>query len=132
MQRGDSAELSLEQTKRRFEQWRRKNCYGRIPHKLWHLAAAVAAVHGIELTAAQLCLDVNRLRQWMRSLGNDAPNASSAQVAHFVELPVLDQDTPECTLELEEPCGRKLRISLKGPATKQVVELGRMLIRSSP
>jgi hypothetical protein len=130
MQEYEAAGLSLEQVRRRFEQWRRRNCYGRIPHKLWHLAAAVAAMHGVELTAAQLRLDEERLRQWMRS--RDAVNASSAQPAQFVELPALDHGTSECMLELEEPSGRKLRISLKGAATRQALELGRMLCRSPP
>ena len=35
----------------------------------------------------------------------------------------------ECTLELEDKSGRKLRILLKGQATTQAVALGRMLWR---
>jgi hypothetical protein len=38
----------------------------------------------------------------------------------------------ECTLEIEEPSGRRLRISLKGPATAQALELGRALWKASP
>jgi hypothetical protein len=133
MQKYEAAGLRLEQARRRFEQWRRRNCYGRIPFDLWRCAAAVAAVHGLELTAARLRLDEDRLRQWMRRLENDAEDASSAQSSQFVELPSLDHgSTPECILELEEPSGRKLRISLKGAATRQALELGRMLWRSPP
>ena len=61
--------------------------------------------------------------------------------ATFVELPALpgaagranaSTGAAECTLEFEEPSGRKLRISLRGPATAQALELGRVLWRASP
>jgi hypothetical protein len=133
MQEYEAAGLSLEQARQRFERWRRRNGYGRIPFELWRFAAAVAAVHGLESTAARLRLDEDRLTQWMRRLDADAENASSAQAAQFVELPSLNHgSTPECILELEEPSGRKLRIALKGAATRQALELGRMLWRSPP
>jgi hypothetical protein len=133
MQEHEAAGLSLEQAGRRFEQWRRRNCYGRIPFDLWRFAAAVAAVHGLEATAARLRLDANRLRQWMGSPPQDGEVASSAHSSQFVELPLFDHGaTPECILELEEPSGRKLRIALKGEATRHALELGRMLGRSPP
>jgi hypothetical protein len=133
MQEYEAAGLSLAQAGRRFDQWRRRNCYGRIPHELWRFAAAVAKVHGVESTAARLHLAEDRLRQWVRRLGNDVEEASSAQAAQFVELPSFDDSsTPKCTLEFEEPSGRKLRISLKGTATRQALELGRMLWRGPP
>src|SRR6185369_4198890 len=101
MQAYEAAGLSLEQAGRRFEQWRRQNCYGRIPFELWRFAAAVAAVHGLELTAARLRLDEDRLRQWMGSPPDAADAASSAQSSQFIELPLLDHgSTPECILEL--------------------------------
>lgn len=137
MQAHEKAELSLEQARRRFEQWRRRNCYGRIPHELWQLAAATAVTHGAELTAANLGLNLERLKQWVQRHGKnreaaEASNAVSPSV-QFIELPPLNPDaTPECTLELEEPSGRKLRISLRGPATRQALELGHMLWRSRP
>ena len=129
----DVGDPRLEEARRRFDKWR-KRCsnYGRIPYDLWDLAASVAAVCGVERTAARLRLDEGRLRQWMCSLGEDAESADSAQAAQFVELPSLDHGPePECVLELEEPSGRKLRIALKGAATRHALELGRMLRRSA-
>ena len=56
------------------------------------------------------------------------PAAVAAEAPQFLELPPLLVGPPaECTLELEEPSGRKLRILLKGPATTQAAALGRML-----
>lgn len=118
----------LEEVGRRFQQWR-SSCrgQGRIPKALWELAAEAAAVHGLERTAARLQLRVGRLKHWMEQFGYAADGGSQAQ---FVELqPLLTGSTPECTLELEEPSGRKLRISLKGQATDQALELSEMLRR---
>lgn len=129
---------SLAEARRRFEQWRKfRGGGGRIPHELWMTAAEAAAEHGAEAVAAELDVDLGRLRHWMRSVDGGEPKGAAAT---FVELPPLagfaaipDAGPPaECTLELEEPSGRKLRISLKGPATAQALELGRVLWRASP
>jgi hypothetical protein len=111
--------------RRRFEQWRtfRGGC-GRIPHELWMAAAEAAAEHGAEAVAADLDADLGRLRHWMRSVDGGEPERAAAA---FVELPPLAGfagiadavSAAECTLEFEEPSGRKLRISLRGPAMRR-------------
>lgn len=130
---------SLAEARQRFERWRKVHggC-GRIPHELWMVAGNVAAEHGAEAVAADLDVDLGRLRHWMRCIDDGGPEAMPAT---FVELPRLpglagtadgDAAASECTLELEEPSGRKLRISMKGAATAQAMELGRVLWRGSP
>lgn len=128
----------LAEARRRFEQWRKfRGSGGRIPHELWMAAAEAAAEHGAEAVAADLDVDLGRLRHWMQIVDGGEPHGAAAA---FVELPPLagfagitDADSAaECTLELEEPSGRKLRISLRGPATAQALELGRVLWRASP
>lgn len=128
----------LAEARRRFEQWRKfRGSGGRIPHELWMAAAEAAAERGAEAVAADLDVDLGRLRHWMRSVAGGKPPGAAAA---FVELPPLAGSagmadagsTAECTLELEEPSGRKLRISLRGPATAQALELGRVLWRASP
>jgi hypothetical protein len=128
----------LAEARRRFEQWRKfRGSGGRIPHELWRAAAEAAAAHGAEAVAADLDVDICRLRHWMRSVDGGQPEDAAAA---FVELPPLAGfagipdagSAAECTLELEEPSGRKLRISLRGPATAQALELGRVLWRASP
>ncbi len=130
---------SLAEARQRFERWRKvRGGGGRIPHELWMAAVKAAAAHGAETVAADLDVDLGRLRHWMQIVDGGAPEAAPAT---FVELPALpgaagmaDAGTgaSECTLEFEEPCGRRLRISLKGPATAQALELGRVLWRASP
>lgn len=123
---------SLAEVKRRFDRWRRgcEGC-GRIPHELWRLAAEAAAAHGAEETAALLQLNVARLKQWMRGVA-DEPAPAPATQPQFVELPPLADAAPECTLELEDASGRKLRVSLKGRATAHAVEIGQMLWSTRP
>lgn len=128
---------SVAEAKRRFEQWRKfRGSGGRIPHELWMAAAEAATEHGAEAVAADLGVDLARLRDWMRIVDGGASDGAAA----FVELPALADfagvadagPAAECTFELEEPSGRRLRISLKGPATAQALELGRVLWRASP
>ena len=126
---------SLAEARRRFERWQKvRGCGGRIPHELWMAAAKAAAGHGTVAVAAELGLDLGRLRHWTRIVAGGVPEDAPAA---FVELPPLaglpeTGPAAECTLELEEPSGRRLRISLKGPATAQALELGRVLWRASP
>jgi hypothetical protein len=129
---------SLAEARQRFQQWRKfRGSSGRIPHELWMAAAEAAAEHGAKAVAADLDVDLGRLRHWMRSVEGGEPEGAAPA---FVELPPLANfagmadagPAAECTLELEEPSGRKLRISLRGPATAQALELGRVLWRASP
>ncbi|MCX6032039.1 MAG: hypothetical protein NT169_22425 [Chloroflexi bacterium] len=119
-------ESGLEKAKRRFDAWRRSHRWlGRIPNELWRLAADTAALHGVEATARRLLVDPARLKQWLPVV---QPAEAAADALQFLEFPPLVVGpTAECTLELEDTSGRKLRILLKGPATTQVVALGRML-----
>jgi hypothetical protein len=130
MQRQQPAcgEVSLDEARRRFDAWRRSHRWlGRIPKALWRMAAETAAVHGVEATARRLLIDPARLKEWLPVAGRAAGAADAPQ---FLELPPLLVGPPaECTLELEDPSGRKLRILLKGQATAQAVALGRMLWR---
>jgi hypothetical protein len=130
MQRQQPArgEVSLDEARRHFDAWRRSHRWlGRIPKALWRMAAETAAVHGVEATARHLLIDPVRLKQWLPVAG---PAAGAADAPQFLELPPLLVGPPaECTLELEDPSGRKLRILLKGQATAQAVALGRMLWR---
>jgi hypothetical protein len=91
------------------------------------LAAETAAVHGVEATARRLLLDPARLKQW---LPVGPPVEAAADGPQFLELSgLMVEPTAECTLELEDASGRKLRILLKGPATTQAMMLGRMLFK---
>jgi hypothetical protein len=126
----DASRERLEQVQRRVTQWRRsrKRRGGRMPNELWVLAAEAAASCGVEATASGLGLDAARVQDWMNRLGLEEGRAEQPK---FVELPPFPAGAPsECTVELEDLSGRKLRISLKGQAIAHVLELGPMLWRS--
>jgi len=123
------AGTSLDEAKGRFDAWRRDHRWlGRIPNELWRIAGEAAAVHGVEVTAERLLVDPSRLRQWLPSAGH--AEAEGVEAPQFLELSPLVVGPPtECSLELEDRSGRKLRILLKGQATTQAVAIGRMLWR---
>lgn len=126
------AEKRLEEVRRRLQKWRRGRWggRGRIPNELWQAAAEAAEACGIETTAARLQLDRRRLKQW---LDRREAQRERQEPIGFVELPPLPLGTAaECTLELEDPAGRKLQISLKGPATAEVLPLSQLLWREQP
>ena len=128
MQRHPTARAgaSLEEAERHFDAWRRSHRWlGRIPNDLWRMAAETATVHGVEATARRLRVNSARLKQWLQVVRHAEAAADAPQ---FLELPPLVVGpAAECTLELEDKSGRKLRILLKGQATTQAMALGRML-----
>ena len=76
---------------------------------------------GVRETALRLGLDVARLRQWTRAVGECRAVEAPPQ---FVELAPLALGTPaESPLETEDATGRKLRIWLMGSATAQPLRL---------
>ena len=105
----------LREAEQRWELWRlRCRGPGRIPKELWLLAAEAAAEQGVESTARKLRLNSERLEEWGAAWERTHPPAESAG-SEFVELPPVLWATPgECRVEVEEPSGRKLRISLNG------------------
>jgi hypothetical protein len=116
----------LAQAKQGFDRWRRdRGRNRRIPDGLWRMAAEAASIHGVHATARELRLNSTRLKEQLRSFGQDG---ASEKTPGFVEFPWLGATpVPECILEAEDGDGSKLRIHLKGEAISQAVSLGRML-----
>lgn len=114
---------SLARGRDRFEAWRRTRMEGeRIPDQLWTLAVKLAATYGLSRTAGALKLDYNSLKNHVESKGSD----SVAVAGTFVEfappsLPALG----ECVIELEDGCGARMRVHLRGCDVPDVVALGR-------
>lgn len=121
----------LAQAKQGFDRWRRGGKRrGRIPDRLWRMAAEAASIHGVHVTARALRLNPTRLKEQLHAL---APSQASQQTPHFVEIPWMGATpVPECILEAEDELGRKLRVHLKGSATAQAVSLAPMLWGSQP
>ena len=132
----------LMSTKRRRElparmegvRWTRE-VRSRIPESLWTAAVKMAEAYGIHRTAKSLRLDYYSLKK--RVEGRPAATASNvpaaAAGATFLELPAAawaGSGSGECTLELEDAGGAKMRGHLQGFAAPDLAALGRSFWQS--
>jgi hypothetical protein len=114
---------ALSRAQRKIEQWRQQHRpRARIPEELWREAAQLASAYGINRTARALRLDYYALKKHAAAateVGERAPE--------FVEiLPgAMPGSRPECTIELEEASGAKMRIRLQGGNLPDVADLTR-------
>lgn len=114
---------------RRLELWRRRRKHhSPIPEVLWSAAVQLAEEYGPSRTARLLRLSYDSLKKRMQAeaAGGAGSSAQSKQKAPpaFVELvgPVVGS-TRECTVELEQPGGAKMRFELKGVGAAELEAL---------
>jgi hypothetical protein len=119
----------LEGLRRRFERWRRsRKVRTRIPEPLWASAMKVAGRYGIHRTAKALGIDYYALKKRVEKASAVIASKMPAEVAktQFVELPTAAwPGCGECTLELEDAGGAKLRVHLKGFVAPDLAALTR-------
>ena len=132
----DALPARLKDLRRRFELWRRtRKVRSRIPEPLWAAAVKLAGRNGIHRTAKALRVDYyalkKRVEQNAVSAGAQQDPAVTASKtvtteAEFLELPAAAwPGSGECTLELEDAGGTKLRVHLKGFAASDLASLSR-------
>jgi hypothetical protein len=105
----------------------------RIPEPLWVSAVKLAGRYGIHRTAKTLRVDYYALKERVEqnagiSGRQQYPGGAStmAAEAEFLELPAAGwPGVGECTLELEDAGGAKLRVHLKGFAAPDLAALSR-------
>ena len=118
--------------RQRFERWRRtRKVRSRIPEPLWAAAVKLAARYGIHQTAKALRVDYYALKK--RVDGARAVTASKLPEAgaRFLELPAAAwAGSGECSLELEDADGAKLRVHLKGFEAPDLAALSRSFWQS--
>ena len=106
----------LERLRQRFERLRRtRKARSRIPDSLWTAAVKMAGAYGVNRTAQTLRLDYYGLKKRVEQKTVVAAKATESQdTARFVELaPFSSAGSCECSLELENVGGAKMRIQLK-------------------
>ncbi len=115
----------LEKLRRRFERWRGTHRpRSRIPEPLWASAVKMADTYGLNRTAKMLRLDYYVLKKRVEQDGVGLADPPEKGVATFLELaPSLSTAACECTLELENVGGAKMRVHLKGVATPDLAAL---------
>ena len=118
----------LKELSRQIEQWRRTRPYRMsMPETLWTLAAKVARQHGLARVARFTRLDYYSLKERIESLERSSSGTSVVKPT-FIELQPLPVDpVSECTIELEHPRGRRMRIHIKGAPMPDVTTLSRTL-----
>ena len=116
----------LEGVRRRFDDWRQNHrARSRLPESLWASAVKIADTHGIHRTAKALRLDYYSLKKRIEAKAAAGVGEGDA-VATFLELPSLGRvGAGECTLELEDSEGAKMRIYLKGCEVPDLAALAR-------
>jgi hypothetical protein len=118
----------LEAVRRRFGQWRRmRRTRSRIPDSLWAAAVKMAGTYGIHRTARALPVEYYSLKKRVEQHAAVARTRHEPQVAAtFVPLPpLLPASVCDCTLELEDAAGSKMRVHLKAAAPPDLAALSR-------
>ena len=138
--------VGLERLRRRFGRYRRtRKVRSRIPEGLWDAAARMAGRFGIHHTCEALRLNYYDLKKRVEKKAPAALATSKPKASRFIELlaPADNGDhsdhcraTPsvqaflpaggcDCTVELEDADGAKMRIRIQGMGTPDLAELGR-------
>jgi len=130
----------LEGVQRQFERWRRTHQpRRRIPDRLWSAAARAAATCGLSRTSKALRLDYYALQERVEQQAA-ADQEERAATPKFLELAspagrgsaAVPAGSCECTLELEDADGAKMRVHLRGVATPDLAALSRSFWNPAP
>jgi len=125
----------LERVQRRFEQWRKaQKARARIPDSLWDAAVKMADRYGLCRTARALPVEYYSLKKRMDQQSTDrgippVPVQGIREMGAattFVELsPPLPAGACDCTLELEDADGSRMRVYLKTTVSPDLAALCR-------
>ena len=124
----------LEGVRRRFERWRQtRRPRSRIPDSLWAAAARAASTYGVHRTCRALRVDYYALKKRAERSTSASHPAEEAATVPFLELaPSAFAGPCECTLELEDAAGAKMRVHLKGVATPDLAAISRSFWNPAP
>ena len=129
----------LNELRERFDRWRATHRpRSHITDELWAAAAKAAARYGLHRTSRALRLEYYSLKkrvekQSLRAIDppekvvarrRSAAPLDASSVATFVELTPVASGC-ECTLELEDAAGSKMRVHLKGVMTPDLAAMSR-------
>lgn len=134
--------VRLEGVQRRFERWRRtRTIRSRIPEPLWAAAVKVAGTCRLSQIAKALRVNYTALKERVERQAVAAPEAwegdaadrrrslvrgGTRSVPTFLELaPPTRVGSCQCTLELEDGSGAKMRVHLQGTETPDLAALSR-------
>ena len=110
----------IKRVRDRLEDWRRKKRTRRerIPDRLWSAAAALCRDHS-----------VHRISRWLHLNHTDLKRRVEAALPKkgeptFLELvSAAPASSPECMVELEDACGARMKIHLRGAEVMDLAAL---------
>jgi hypothetical protein len=117
----------LESVQYQFEKWRetRKSPREPIPENLWAAAISLCNQHSINHVSRALHLSYTALKKRIPGR-KPVPRKKKSSSPFFVELDwQRNFPSSECIIEMENAYGSKMRMSFKGQADLDLLELSR-------
>lgn len=112
----------IQDLSRHIEQWRSTRRHRRrMPEPLWTLAANLARQYSVAQVSRFLRLDYYSLKERLKAADRSKGGPESGMT--FVELPA--SPIAECTIDLEQPQGCRMRIQVKGSVLPDLAALTR-------
>ena len=123
----ETGDPAIEEVRQRLESWRKikKNPCEPVPGDIWQAAADLARVHSVNSVSKALHLSYMDLKH--HAYGSTKPKEKKKPT--FVEIgPLQPSPFQEATLEIENPKGSKVRISLKGSNDCRIMSLAEIFL----
>jgi hypothetical protein len=118
----------IEEVRSRFQEWRRSRKHGaRIPEALWIAAVKLAQRYRPARIAHALRLDYNGLKQRLKSAKQHGARDPQSQPGFIELLPFAAASHCECTMEIEDWRGAKMKLELKGTSAADIAAVSRAL-----
>lgn len=118
----------IEQVRRRLQEWRRSRKHGaRIPEVLWVAAVELAKKYPPARVAHTLGLDYDGLKQRLRTAKQHGTSEQKTQPGFIELLPFASSSHCECTIEMEDRRGAKMKLEFKGVSAGDVAAVSRAL-----
>lgn len=119
----------IQELSRQIEQWRSTRPHRMpMPEPLWTMAANLAAQYGVAQVSRFLRVDYYSLKERVPPEERHPMKTreSGPALPTFIEIPSLTAPAvSECSIELEQPRGQRMRIHVKGAVLPDLVALTR-------
>lgn len=116
--------LSL--ARRQLERWRnRQPGRKRLPPGLWAKAVTLAHAYGLNRTAGVLGLKHDSLKKHLETVATDASDPGKTEFLELLPHPIRSSAL-ECTIEVEDGHGVKLRMQVKGAGIPDLVSFAHL------
>ena len=119
---------SLAQLAGRIEAWRDGSKKSRrMPEELWQAAMELSKVYSIHHVSQALRINYKNLKKRAHAQNKkNLPAVKAHPPLKFIELGIESPSSiPECTVEMEDGSGAKMRIHLRGATDLDLYGLGR-------